>query len=355
MCERMIDDALPLVSAIVPAFNAAGTLAETLRSVAAQTYGKLEIVIVDDGSSDATAELAAAFCADEPRARVISQPNRGLAAARNAGIAAARGAYVAPVDADDLWHPDKIAAQVAAAARHGERLGFVYCWSRLIDARSDCLGQQPGLTAEGDVRERLIFRNFVANGSALLFRRDVALAVGGYDERLREGCEDIRFQIALAQRHIVAAVPRFLVGYRMRPGSLARDYRAMYRSWRRVLELLEGEDWRVPPRVLRWNLAAREATIAEAAAWHGRPAEGAAFALRALRRDPLRTTLHFAGRFAQLAHRRLTRSRERPAVAFEALGDPAVALPVRGEGWMGAVRRLDARRMARLDRAGVGG
>jgi glycosyltransferase involved in cell wall biosynthesis len=105
----------PLVSVIIPAFNSAATLGDTLASAAAQSHRALEIIVIDDGSTDATARIAADFCARHPRARLISQTNQGVAAARNRGIAEAKGEFVAPLDADDLWHKDKIARQVAAA------------------------------------------------------------------------------------------------------------------------------------------------------------------------------------------------------------------------------------------------
>ena len=94
----------PLVSVIVPAFNAAATLEETLGAVAAQTYRPIELLVVDDGSSDATGKIAEAFCRQHDFAQVIVQANAGVAAARNRAIAVAKGDYIAPLDADDIWH-----------------------------------------------------------------------------------------------------------------------------------------------------------------------------------------------------------------------------------------------------------
>ena len=102
----------PLVSVVMPAWNAEATIVEALRSVAAQTYRDLEIIIVDDGSTDATAALAKEFCASDPRARTVRRSNGGPAAARNLGIAEARGEWIALIDADDVWHPTKIEKQL---------------------------------------------------------------------------------------------------------------------------------------------------------------------------------------------------------------------------------------------------
>ena len=125
-----------LVSVIVPAYNAAATIGETLRSALAQTYPQLEVLVVDDGSTDATADIVRSFVARDPRVRLLQQANAGVAAARNLAIAQSRGAYVAPLDADDLWHPQKIALQLEALRRGGPRVGVVYCWWRVIDMRA---------------------------------------------------------------------------------------------------------------------------------------------------------------------------------------------------------------------------
>src|SRR4051794_23345964 len=108
----------------MPAWNAEATISEALQSVAVQTYANLEIIIVDDGSADATAQLAERFCARDPRGRVISRSNGGPAAARNLGIAAARGEWIALIDADDLWHPTKLQKQISVALAVPEAPGF---------------------------------------------------------------------------------------------------------------------------------------------------------------------------------------------------------------------------------------
>src|SRR5215475_4737819 len=113
------------VTVVIPAYNAEATLDETLRSVRSQTHRALEILIVDDGSSDGTPEVALAHAAADPRVRLIQQSNGGVAAARNRGIEEARATLIAPVDADDLWAPTKIERQVAALHRGGPRVALV--------------------------------------------------------------------------------------------------------------------------------------------------------------------------------------------------------------------------------------
>jgi glycosyltransferase involved in cell wall biosynthesis len=100
--ERSTDAGAPLVSVIVPVFNSEQFIVPAIQSALRQTYRNLEVIVVDDGSTDQTAELIAAEAASDPRVRIIRQPNSGVAAARNRGVAAARGEFIAPLDADDL-------------------------------------------------------------------------------------------------------------------------------------------------------------------------------------------------------------------------------------------------------------
>jgi len=353
-----VNDALPeepLVTAVVPAFNARATLAETLESVAAQTYRNLEILIVDDGSTDETPVIAAAFCAADPRARLILKENGGVASARNHGISEARGAWVAPVDADDLWHPAKIEKQVAAALAAPSPPGFVYCWFRLIDGESSVIGSGERWTVDGPALKRLAYRNFVGNGSALLLSREAALAAGAYDEGLRacgaEGCEDIALQLEVARRHPVAAVPEYLVGYRFHAGSMSRNGDRMFRSWQSVLGRLEREEKRIPAEVLRWNLGIRYLNRAEALALRGERLAGLGSLGRALMLDPARTGLHLLYRGARLVARLLRGRRPRPEpVAFGAADSRAVlaADPDALQRFERLLLRFDEGRMARL-------
>jgi glycosyltransferase involved in cell wall biosynthesis/peptidoglycan/xylan/chitin deacetylase (PgdA/CDA1 family)/SAM-dependent methyltransferase len=228
-----------LVSVIVPAYNAARTIDETLRSVRAQTHANLEILVVDDGSRDATPEVVLRHAALDARIRLIRQPNGGVAAARNRGIAEARGELVAPVDADDLWRPDKIARQVRAMHEAGEQVGLVYCWYALIDERSRIINLRHRPTEEGNVLARMCIGNLVGNGSSALIRRRAVLEVGGYDASLRargaQGCEDHKLHLQIAERYAFGLVPDHLTGYRRTPSNMSSDVMQMLRSYDLVL------------------------------------------------------------------------------------------------------------------------
>ena len=232
----------PLVSVIIPAFNAAAFVAETLASAQTQTWPALEIIVVDDGSTDDTAAIIEAAAASDPRITLLRQPNAGVAAARNLGIAAAQGEYIAPLDADDLWHPHNVAAQVEALERAGPATALAYASYVVIDERGviQQYGAHRTIEARSDARLAFLGHNFIGNGSACVIRRDRVLSVGGYDTSLRaraaQGCEDLALYMALAERWDLAAVPRFLIGYRQHAAGMSLDSARMARSGHLVLE-----------------------------------------------------------------------------------------------------------------------
>lgn len=229
----------PQVSVIVPVYNGAATIDETLDSIRAQTLSDIEIIVVDDGSTDETAARVKRHAIADPRIRLLHTANGGVARARNAGIAAARADLVAPVDADDLWHPQKLELQVAAMQRGGDKVGLVYCWFTIIDEHSRLIGRGNRSRDEGDVLRRMSCGNLVGNGSAPLMRKAAVLAVQGYDPGLHDqgaqGCEDLKIYFAIAERWHFAIVPHSLVGYRATQASMSSDARRMLRSYDLVM------------------------------------------------------------------------------------------------------------------------
>ncbi len=174
-----------LVTVIIPAHNAARTIGRTLDSVSAQTYRDLEIIVVDDGSTDQTPTIVRTHSRVDPRIRLIRQDNAGVAAARNRGVSEARGSFVAPVDADDLWEPTKIAKQMAMMHERGAKIGLVYTWLAKIDPHDQVLSLKHRPQDEGQVFLAMCLGNIVGTGSSPLMRKHVVEECGGYDPTLR--------------------------------------------------------------------------------------------------------------------------------------------------------------------------
>ena len=224
-----------LISVIVPAFNAAVTVEQTLESIRAQTHANLQILVVDDGSCDGTADVVRRLAAD-PRVQLIRQPNAGVAAARNRGLEAAQGDLVALCDADDLWSPTKLEQQLQALDAQAGSPALCYCGFVTIDAHGRRAGGPVVARAHGEVLERLCRRNFVGHASSMLFRRELAERLGGFDETLRvngaQGCEDYDFLLRAAETGPFAAAPADLVGYRVGAGgTMSSNFVTMMRSW----------------------------------------------------------------------------------------------------------------------------
>jgi len=240
----------PLVTVIIPAYNAAPWVERTLRSVLTQTYQNLEVLVVDDGSTDDTTPVVTAIAHQDPRVRLLHQANAGVAAARNLAIAQARGEFIAPIDADDLWYPENLEKQVQRMIQGGPGMGLVYSWSVDIDENDALMGGIRATTIQGDVYATLVCHNFLGNASASMMRRSCLEQVGGYDSRLRsqqaQGCEDWDLYLRIAERYEFGVVPQLLVGYRKLSSSMSCDYSQMARSHRLVMQAVRQKHPQFP-------------------------------------------------------------------------------------------------------------
>src|SRR5947208_3495944 len=150
-----------LVAVVVPMFNSERTISATLKSICGQTHAKLDIVVVDDGSTDESTAVIAAWQARDPRVRLVRQANAGVAAARNTGAASTDAEFLAFVDADDLWAPTKIEYQLKALQADGPSVGLVYCWYASIDQQDNVRTFGPQPLDEGWVLRRLCAHNLI--------------------------------------------------------------------------------------------------------------------------------------------------------------------------------------------------
>jgi glycosyltransferase involved in cell wall biosynthesis len=295
----------PLVSVVIPAFNAERTLAETVASATGQSWPNLEIVIVDDGSTDSTPRIAEALASGDPRLTVIRKTRGGCASARNAGMARARGDYIASLDADDLWHREKTALQMKAMLAPAAP-GFVYSYARRLDELGRVVGMVDPIAVSGTGFRRHLYTNFVgAGGSSIIFRRAALAAIGGYDETLPR-CEGLSTQLRLVSAGQVDVVPLFLTGYRISPNSQSADRDEMFASWLRIRAAIGPSCSGTARRALVWGHGKRCLAHAEALAYRRRWPEAFRHIALSLRLDPVRTTLYLAHRLRRRARRSLT-------------------------------------------------
>lgn len=228
----------PLVSAVIPTFNYGRFVTEAVESVLAQTYGPIEVIVVDDGSTDDTRERLAPYM---DRIRYIYQPNQGLSAARNTGIRAARGRWIGLLDSDDLWHPQLVETQLRYLAADPEvdliattSLGTLRFdgWPP-IDETTPCEVQVVSGT------KAMVRTRFGASG--VLVRRACFEAVGYFDTELRSA-EDREMWIRIASRFRVVKLGRRLWWYRVHAGSMSgvaarmelNDLKALRKAFVRV-------------------------------------------------------------------------------------------------------------------------
>jgi glycosyltransferase involved in cell wall biosynthesis len=285
----MVEQAAPelLVSVVIPAFNAERYIEETLRSALNQTYKSLEVIVVNDGSTDRTSDIVNDVAANDSRVRLISQGNAGVAVARNRGIEAASGQFIAMLDADDVWHPDKIALQMDTFHRSGPSVGLVYCWYREIDERGVIIGRyRSGSDHVGDVYGQLVLRNFVGNASTPVIRRSCFDQVGPFDTSLPQGAEDLKLFLAVAERFDFGLVPQFLVGYRQHQDAMSKNSLQMLRSMGLVLTEAQQTHPELPRRLFRWASASTLLWLGTDRLGRGGVRAAAPLLCRAALRDP---------------------------------------------------------------------
>lgn len=226
---------MPKISVIIPAYNAMTYLPETMATVLKQTYTDFEVVVVNDGSTDNIEEWITQV--GDRRVNLISQTNKGLAAARNKGIAYAQGEYLAFLDADDLWEPSKLEKQVSVLEENSA-VGLVYTWSALIDYTGQFTGRVFAYCAEGDAWQKLTEENIVGCGSVAMVRSSCLATVGTFDENLSSFNvnEDWDMWLRIAAKYPFKVIKEPLVYYRQHLSNASKNWEAVEQSFRLVIE-----------------------------------------------------------------------------------------------------------------------
>jgi glycosyltransferase involved in cell wall biosynthesis len=207
------------VDVVIPAYNALPYLSQAVESVLAQTHADLELFVVDDGSTDKTRAYVESI--NDPRVHYLYKENGGQATARNVGIRASASPFVAVLDADDVWYPHKLAAQLALLERRQE-VGLVHGYHHLIDA-DGAVGGSLEHDLRGEVFDRLLGGNLVnGSGSMVVVRRAVFDDVGLFREDFLIG-EDWEMWLRVARAYPVDYVPDHLMAIRIHDASMQRD------------------------------------------------------------------------------------------------------------------------------------
>ncbi len=210
---------MALISIIIPVYNRAVTIQATIDSVLQQTFLDFELIIVNDGSTDRILEILSHYT--DPRIKVFSFSHAGAAVSRNRGLELASGKYIAFLDSDDLWTPDKLTAQLNALQTHPEA-AVAYSWTDYIDQWGNWQKAGRHITVNGEAYAQMLLTNFLENGSNPLIRRYACDVVGGFDESLTGG-QDWDFYLRLAANFLFVNVPAVQVFYRVHSDSISAN------------------------------------------------------------------------------------------------------------------------------------
>ncbi len=256
---------MPQFSVIIPAFNSAATISENLESVLAQTFSDLEIIVVNDGSIDETEQILKRYA---DCIIVVRQGNRGLSSARNAGARIAHGQWLALLDADDTWTPDKLQKVAETIPLHPEAVLF-YSDATCFDSTGTLSrgGFMPPHLAQAPSMDDMMMCRFQILPSSAVIRRDAYDYIGGFSEEFRTvGFEDIHFWLRLREQGPFAYISDKLVNYRV--ASLftrLEKYRPAFKVFKRLVRQQYGQAGkqiiraRRKARVNLWGRAGLEA------------------------------------------------------------------------------------------------
>jgi glycosyltransferase involved in cell wall biosynthesis len=315
----------PRVSVIIPAYNAEAFIGETIASVQAQTFTDWELVAIDDGSGDRTAEIILQRQATDSRIRLIRQPNQGVSAARNLGIAQSQGEILAFLDADDRWLPNKLSIHLQQFEAN-PTLGVSFDRVEFLTQAGEPTGQSSTGRLTGLMPQYLLSENPTTTTSSWVVRREVLNQVGGFCPTMSYS-EDLEWllRVRCTQRWNIEGLPQGLTRYRTSAGGLSADLYRMEAGW----NVLVQEAQHYAPDLIAQHFATAQAIhlryLARRAFRLRLPAEiGVDFMTRALRsdgllllREPRRTVLTLLAVYGQSFLSRLSNSCKESATPID--------------------------------------
>lgn len=226
----------PHFSVIVPVFNAAQTIAQTVHTILIQTERDFELLLIDDGSSDDSVKIMLQLAAEDDRIRVLSHPNEGVSATRNLGVALARGQLLAFCDADDCWHPAKLARHRALHAARPD-LGASFAQIAFLEHDQDAFTRTRTISTvpPGDLGvAALIADNPVCTASNLVVTASCFKRVGPFKPAMGFAEDQEWLTRCAATGERITGIDALLVDYRMSPAGLSSNLTRMYAGWRRL-------------------------------------------------------------------------------------------------------------------------
>ena len=229
----------PMVSIVITCYNQAQFLEQAIRSALAQSYEEIEVLVLDDGSTDHTRDVAVAF----PSVQYFYQPNRGLPAARNAGLYLSKGDYVTFLDADDRFTSDAVEAGMRCFQRNPE-CAFVFGDFRNVSVDGAPLDTREPERVEHDHYARLLQGNFIGMHGTVLYRRASLITANGFDDTL-PACEDYDLYLRITRHEPIAGHPRVVAEYRQHRENMSKDRALMLQT---VLTVLKRQRSQVPDR-----------------------------------------------------------------------------------------------------------
>jgi glycosyltransferase involved in cell wall biosynthesis len=218
-------DLIPMLSIVMPLYNAAPFVGEAIQSILNQSFKDFELIIIDDGSTDNSLKIAQSF--SDPRIRILkNDENKGIVYTRNRGLHEMKGRYFAPFDADDIAHPDKFSIQLEFMEKHPE-FGLVGTWAYHIDPLGNRISSSYKLSGSPEsIPIKMLFRAYFIQ-SAVVFRKEVLPPEGyttGYDI-----AEDYKIYFDTAQKFKTWNIPRYLIEYRIHPQSSTHRERTLFK------------------------------------------------------------------------------------------------------------------------------
>lgn len=213
----------PLVSVVMPTYNDEVFIACAIQSVLDQEYKNFELIVINDGSADKTSDIVYSFVQRDPRVKLYTQVNKGVSAARNKGISLAVGEYIAFIDSDDIWLPEKLLLQMSLFQESGD-IDFISCYAAIIDKNSNLTGLRTGENLNGEVLSQILSVNGIPCGSTPIVRKSILEKLNGFDEDLKVS-EDFDLWVRCAGCCNFKTVLKPLVAYRRSSNRLSSLYR----------------------------------------------------------------------------------------------------------------------------------